>query len=265
MKYTIITENDDSQWKDKTGELYHFPKKYLGLLKPGTKLIYYKGKLKNNKYKDKRLSNEPHYFGIAIVEKVYADKNSNKGDHFAAISNFMPFSIPVTAKINGAFIEPIPKHRVNNYWRDGVRPIDEDVYKVITQKSDLQNATESNFNDLNQGTDKAFESGGVDGKKKYLYTSYYERNPKNREQALSIHGYSCMACNFNFEKMYGVHGKDFIHVHHVNPVSETGEVEINPRTDLIVLCANCHSMIHRIRNKTLTLQELKAILNENYR
>jgi len=37
--YTIITENDESQWDDDTGVLYHFPKKYLKHLQPGTNVI----------------------------------------------------------------------------------------------------------------------------------------------------------------------------------------------------------------------------------
>lgn len=39
MTYTIITENDKSEWKDETGEVYHFPKRYLTLLPEGGKVI----------------------------------------------------------------------------------------------------------------------------------------------------------------------------------------------------------------------------------
>jgi len=70
-----------------------------------------------------------------------------------------------------------------------------------------------------------------------------------------------MACNFNFEKTYGEIGKGYIHVHHIKPISESGETIVNPATDLVVLCANCHSIIHRQRSKTLTLVELKAQIN----
>ena len=36
-------------------------------------------------------------------------------------------------------------------------------------------------------------------------------------------------------------------------------LEMNPKTDMTVLCPNCHSMIHRKKSKTLTIEELKAI------
>ena len=49
MKYTIITENDTSQWNDETGAYYHYPSKYQKILQPGAKVIYYKGKMKDKK------------------------------------------------------------------------------------------------------------------------------------------------------------------------------------------------------------------------
>jgi len=45
--HTVITENDESEWGDETGTLYHFPKRYRKNLEPGTRLIYYKGRIKN--------------------------------------------------------------------------------------------------------------------------------------------------------------------------------------------------------------------------
>lgn len=102
---------------------------------------------------------------------------------------------------------------------------------------------------------------GVEGNKKKRYTTYYERLPKNRKLAIKYHGVTCKACNFNFEKTYGEHGKDFIHVHHIEPISqfETPK-KINPKTDLTVLCPNCHSMIHHYRDKTLSIEDLKKII-----
>lgn len=61
----VIVENDESEWKDETGEIYHFPKRYLPILPPGQKVIYYKSRLRNPAYATERFSAEPHYFGIA--------------------------------------------------------------------------------------------------------------------------------------------------------------------------------------------------------
>lgn len=122
--YTIITENDESAWADETGVRYHFPKKYQKHLKPGTKVIYYKGILKNKKFSSKRLSDAPHYFAIAKIGKTYPDKESSKNDFFATITDFIPFKEAVLAKYDSKYLETIPDSRKSNYWRDGVRAID---------------------------------------------------------------------------------------------------------------------------------------------
>lgn len=103
-----------------------------------------------------------------------------------------------------------------------------------------------------------------DGKVRMRYTTQYERNPINRRNAIKIHGTVCQACGFDFEKTYGEIGKDYIEVHHVKPLHEgEGSVPINAETDLICVCANCHRMIHRRKDKVLSLKELQNLLLAN--
>ena len=87
MKHVIITENDESQWDDKTGVSYNYPAKYNRILTPGTKVIYYKGKLKDKQFEDIRLSNTPHYFGVAIIGDNYLDKNASKKEYYSKIAD----------------------------------------------------------------------------------------------------------------------------------------------------------------------------------
>ncbi|MED4046764.1 HNH endonuclease, partial [Priestia aryabhattai] len=70
---------------------------------------------------------------------------------------------------------------------------------------------------------------------------------------------------FNFEEVYGERGRDFIEIHHIKPLSSLKEaVAINPKTDLVPLCANCHRMIHRRKNEVLTVEQLKALTKKLY-
>ena len=102
-----------------------------------------------------------------------------------------------------------------------------------------------------------------DGAKTEYYTNRYERNPANRKEAIRIHGTTCMACGFNFEETYGEIGKNYIEVHHVTPLfSLDGEIDIDPAKDLVVVCSNCHRMIHRNKDRVLTVQELKEYLKK---
>lgn len=71
-------------------------------------------------------------------------------------------------------------------------------------------------------------------------------------------------CDFDFEKVYGELGKDFIHVHHVNPISNREkEYKIdNIEYELIPVCPNCHAMLHR-RKEVISIEELKQIIENN--
>jgi 5-methylcytosine-specific restriction protein A len=95
------------------------------------------------------------------------------------------------------------------------------------------------------------------------YTSKYERSAANRTAAIKKNGIKCMACGFDFEEVYGELGRNFIEVHHIKPLySLDEEVVIDPATDLVCLCSNCHRMIHRKRDSILSLEDLIKILKK---
>ena len=104
-----------------------------------------------------------------------------------------------------------------------------------------------------------------EGAKSRVTVNRYERNPIARQKCLEAKGYSCVVCGMNFEEVYGPMGKDFIHVHHVKPISEIGKkYEIDPVKDLVPVCPNCHAMLHHGTNgKVLTVKELKDIIKSN--
>lgn len=105
------------------------------------------------------------------------------------------------------------------------------------------------------------EESGTEGGKKARLVSYFERDPSLRTSAIAIHGTTCKVCGFNFEAVYGAHGKQYIEVHHLVPVSTLLEPStVNPREDLTVLCSNCHRMVHRRRDAPLSVEELTQMI-----
>jgi len=102
----------------------------------------------------------------------------------------------------------------------------------------------------------------LEGRQSARLTSHYERNPELRTAAVLIHGETCAVCGFNFEETYGEHGRGFIEVHHLVPVSSLeGERAVDPNLEMSVLCSNCHRMIHRRRNSPLSLDQLRALVH----
>ena len=102
-----------------------------------------------------------------------------------------------------------------------------------------------------------------EGRSSYVHAIGYERNQDARKACIEHYGCQCAICGFKFEKAYGPIGRSFIEVHHIVPIHERKEEYIvNPVKDLIPLCSNCHSMIHR-RNPVYSPEELKSMLKNN--
>lgn len=100
----------------------------------------------------------------------------------------------------------------------------------------------------------------IEGAKKQITVNAYERNPKARTKCIERYGYDCFICEFNFKNSYGDIGKEFIHVHHLKPLSEIQEeYEVNPMEDLRPVCPNCHAMLHR-KVPAYSIDEIKNIL-----
>jgi len=102
----------------------------------------------------------------------------------------------------------------------------------------------------------------VEGAKKTITVNSYERDNNARNRCIEIHGLSCAVCEMNFEEIYGSIGIGYIHVHHIKPLSEVNNSYlVNPETDLIPVCPNCHAMLHRPK-EVVKIEALKAMYHE---
>lgn len=90
-----------------------------------------------------------------------------------------------------------------------------------------------------------------------------ERNAKlvsdRKKQARQAGKLRCEACNFCFEEMYGELGQDFIECHHTIPVASLRPGQKTRLQDLVLLCSNCHRMIHR--SGCMSIDALKLLLS----
>jgi len=67
-------------------------------------------------------------------------------------------------------------------------------------------------------------------------------------------------CGFDFLAVYGELGRDFAHVHHKNPLSDRTRPELTKLSDLAIVCANCHALIHTNPRKAIPVEELHKLL-----
>lgn len=69
----------------------------------------------------------------------------------------------------------------------------------------------------------------------------------------------CSVCSFSFTETYGKVGEDFIEAHHTRPIAQLAPDTKITIADMVPVCSNCHSMLHRSR-PWLTVGQLKVIV-----
>lgn len=89
-----------------------------------------------------------------------------------------------------------------------------------------------------------------------------QRNNKLIHQAKKRHqeqcgALACEVCGMNFEAQYGEIGQGYIEAHHRKPMAEMAGETFSEVDDIILLCSNCHRMIHR-QTPPFTVEELKS-------
>ena len=100
-----------------------------------------------------------------------------------------------------------------------------------------------------------------EGGRTAVMVNRFERDPRAREECISHHGHRCSVCNMSFSERYGGTMKDFIHVHHLVPLSDIGMMyQVDPIADLRPVCPNCHAVIHG-DNPPLSIERARALLS----
>ncbi|MDI1238648.1 MAG: HNH endonuclease [Polaromonas sp.] len=109
--------------------------------------------------------------------------------------------------------------------------------------------------------DPSEEKDYFEGATTSVVVNKYERDPKARKACIDHFGAKCRVCDMTFKEKYGAKlGGEFIHVHHVVPLSSIKKTyKVNPLKDLVPVCPNCHAMLH---NGNLGPDELRRHLKK---
>jgi 5-methylcytosine-specific restriction protein A len=97
--------------------------------------------------------------------------------------------------------------------------------------------------------------------RKFRFHKRIERNIRLSKKVKETQGYTCKVCKLNFVERYGEIGKGFIEAHHLVPISYLTQqrIQLDARKDFVVLCSNCHSMIHRLEDPS-NIELLKSLI-----
>lgn len=186
--------------------------------------------------------------GFYRKAKVYAEPiNENKSDRFIKTANeFAPYNLVCCIKDGYLIPRKNREFKVKGFgrypiWYAKGAKAQQEKYEILKYIDNIISSNEIYYRDD--------EERFYEGEKQKITAEQRNRNAKARQECLKLKGYTCQICNMNFEDTYGEIGKNFIEVHHINPLSQISgdSVETNPQTDLVPVCPNCHSMIHRTR------------------
>lgn len=104
------------------------------------------------------------------------------------------------------------------------------------------------FEGTSDAEDEPPRSASLIEVRRYRLHRRIERNPRAAAEAKRVHGTTCQGCGLSFLAMYGEIGRGFIEAHHLRPLytlEEGASTAYDVKRDFVVLCANCHRMIHR--------------------
>ena len=188
------------------------------------------------------------YFDEQITAQFYGAKSVINGDKLSDVSK----------KIENGITEGSNRMGVQNFLylfghTNGLPSTSKQmqkIYTILTAQQAIIYPDDIEDNNLYEGT------------KKQITVNAYERNSQARKECIQHYGYKCQICEFNFEKVYGEIGKDFIHVHHIVDISTIGEnYKVDPIKDLIPVCPNCHAILHK-KGLAYSIKEMKNLIDK---
>lgn len=195
---------------------------------------------------------------IRFLTRVTAD-NCERGDW--AYMVYKENTYPLTYKLElvaEAMDEELKEDNLLNHGFKGGRSLQSPIHnnpKLFEYILPFFSSTDIIYGDEIKNPETVPE-----GTKKEIVVNRYERSTEARAKCIAAHGCKCAVCGMDFEKMYGEIGRGFIHVHHIVPISTIGkEYELDPVKDLVPVCPNCHSMMHK-KEPPYTVDELKEII-----
>ena len=239
------------QWKNGQYQLAASQELYLEIL------LFKKGK-----FRVRKIAEVPSVYQLEYsYDQAIREANPNRQDGILLINYHMnqsefyatdwnTFCLKVDRRKFTKLGEPI------NYRHDKAEQLsldDEEYSNNFSGDIVFADEVDQSINELD--INKRFREGTIS----QATVNVYERNPQARKKCIEYYGTSCFVCEFNFGKAFGKLGEDFIHVHHLKPISEIGEeYEVNPIEDMRPVCPNCHAMIHR-RTPLLSIEEIKKL------
>ncbi len=108
---------------------------------------------------------------------------------------------------------------------------------------------------LSQGAKQAWEGESIEQR-----TYRRKRDRKLRDAAMEQSNGTCEVCERNYSKVLDKMGLRMLQVHHRKQLASNKVPRITTISDLAVVCANCHALMHFDPKKAIPVARLRSML-----
>lgn len=102
----------------------------------------------------------------------------------------------------------------------------------------------------------------LEGVRTEVVTYKQGRSRALRDRALARSNGICKVCRVNYSALLDGRGVRVLQVHHRKQLAATDRPQLTKLSDLAVVCANCHLLIHMDSKKALSVEKLRAMMRE---
>ena len=139
------------------------------------------------------------------------------------------------------------------------------VFQVEDTIANAMFSAWNNSDDSDEDIDEFTPSKVTDSEGKYRYVLHKRRERSSTLRKSKVKHFlttndfiHCELCRVNLNEKYPSSlSEGYIEVHHIKPISTLAEHTPTHIDDLILLCPNCHRMVHRTKDAEKNLEDLK--------
>lgn len=151
---------------------------------------------------------------------------------------------------------------------DVIRFIDADLIARLALKAPRQNRTgmpkTTRRRKSTLAPDAHFaEESDIEGLMTEVVRFHRKRSRKMRDRAFQKAKGICCVCGRDYSKLLGGHGVRVLQVHHREQLAARDAPSVTTVSDLAVVCANCHLLLHLDSDKALSVDVLREMLRKD--
>ena len=156
------------------------------------------------------------------------------------------------------------QHQRKVSWVRGLPEVENPTNQNIVTVKPLMaadvSAIERQYSSKSKQAARYATDSDIEGIRYEIITMTASRSRRLRDKAFQRANGICAVCERDFTKLLSGKGIRVLQVHHKRMLSKTESETQTRLEDLVVVCANCHLLLHLDLKKPLTVPQLKRML-----